>query len=93
MTACTPHGPNHAPSILLFNGTGTSANDVAAVETILKGSHLNYSTVNSEQLNGMSESHLMAYHVLIVPGGNFITIGHSLTTNTTANIHNAVQGG
>ena len=93
MSGCTPHGPNNAPSILLFNGTGTSANDVAAVETILKGSHLNYSTVNSEQLNGMSESQLMAHHLLIIPGGNFIRIGDSLTTNTTANIHNAVQGG
>jgi hypothetical protein len=32
------------PPILLFNGTGTSANDVAAVETILGDNHLSYAT-------------------------------------------------
>ena len=41
----------------------------------------------------MSESQLMAYRLLIVPGGNYITMGDSLTPSTTANIHNAVQGG
>jgi len=93
LTACGPPTSNQAPPILLFNGTGTSANDVAAVETILKDRQLNYSTVNSQQLNGMSESQLMAYRLMIVPGGNYITIGTSMTTNTTANIHHAVQGG
>src|SRR6266511_3817221 len=37
--------------IILFNGTGTSSSDVAAVEAILNSNHLNYSTVNSSQLN------------------------------------------
>src|SRR4051794_1230093 len=36
--------------ILLFNGTGASRNDVAAVEIILKRNHLNYSTVSSSRL-------------------------------------------
>jgi len=93
MTACSPPASSNVSPILLFNGTGTSANDVAAIETILKDSHLNYSTVNSRRLNGMGESQLMAYRLMIVPGGNFIAIGDSLTSNTTANIHNAVQGG
>jgi glutamine amidotransferase-like uncharacterized protein len=93
ITACTPHGPDNATAILLFNGTGTSASDVAAVEAILKASHLDYSTVNSAQLNRMSEAQLTAHHLLIVPGGNFITMGKNLTENATANIHNAVQGG
>ena len=79
--------------ILLFNGTGTSPNDVAAVETILNNNDLNYSTVNSSQLNQMSESQIRGYRLLIVPGGNFIDIGNSLTSSTTANIRNAVQNG
>ena len=79
--------------ILLFSGTGTSPNDVAAVETILNGNHLNYSTVNSSQLNQMSESQIREYRLLIFPGGNFIDIGNSLTSSTTANIRNAVQNG
>jgi glutamine amidotransferase-like uncharacterized protein len=79
--------------ILLFNGTGTSANDVAAMETVLKDSQLDYSTVNSRQLNGMSESQLMAHRLLIIPGGNFLAIGDGLTSSTMTNVHNAVQGG
>ena len=84
---------NAADQILLFNGTGASFKDVAAVETILDNRHLKYSTVNSSQLNGMSQSQLNAYHLLIVPGGNFIDMGNSLTSGTADNIHDAVQHG
>jgi glutamine amidotransferase-like uncharacterized protein len=66
---------------------------VAAVAAILKDKDLRYSTVNAQQLNRMSESQLMAYRLMIVPGGNFIAIANSLTPSTTANIHNAVQSG
>jgi hypothetical protein len=93
LTACAPTTPSDVPPILLFSGSGTSANDVAAIKAILKDRHLTYSAVNSRQLNGMSESQLMAYRLLVVPGGNFIAIGESLTPSTAANIHNAVQGG
>jgi glutamine amidotransferase-like uncharacterized protein len=79
--------------VLLFNGTGTSPNDVAAIEAILESNHLNYSTVNSSQLNEMGEAQIRLYRLLIVPGGNFIDIGNSLTSSTTANIRNAVQNG
>jgi len=40
ITACAPPESDQVPSILLFNGTGTSPNDVVAVETILKERHL-----------------------------------------------------
>ena len=93
LTACTPSESNHTPPILLFNGTGTSPNDVKAVEAILKERRLKYATMNSRQLNGMSESQLLAYHLMIIPGGNYISMGNSLTPTTTTNIHNAVQGG
>jgi glutamine amidotransferase-like uncharacterized protein len=79
--------------ILLFDGTGTSPSDVAAVETILNNNHLNYSTMNSSQLNQRSESQIRGYRLLIAPGGNFTDIGNSLTSSTTANIRNAVQNG
>jgi glutamine amidotransferase-like uncharacterized protein len=93
LTACAPPAPRNPPPILLFTGSGTSAGDVAAVKAILKDQHLEYSTVNSRQLNGMNESQLMAYRLMVVPGGNFIDISESLTPSTTANIHNAVQAG
>lgn len=93
MTACAPPASNDTHPILLFNGSGASPNDVVAVETILKDNHLKYSTVNSRQLNGMSEAQLMTHRLLIIPGGNYINIGNGLTSNTTTNIHNAVQDG
>ncbi|MBI3448190.1 MAG: hypothetical protein HY049_04635, partial [Acidobacteria bacterium] len=93
LTACAQPAPSGVPPILLFDGTGTSANDVAAVEAILKDGHPEYATVNSQQLNGMNESQLMAYRLIVVPGGDFIAIGDGLTPSTTANIHDAVQGG
>jgi glutamine amidotransferase-like uncharacterized protein len=93
MSGWTPPASITVPPILLFNGTGTSANDVTAVQSILRDNQLRYSTVNSQQLNSMGESQLMAYRLLIVPGGNYMDMGNGLASNTTANIHNAVQGG
>jgi glutamine amidotransferase-like uncharacterized protein len=94
LTACairsTSSGP---PAILLFNGSGTSPNDVAAVEKLLNESDFSYTTANSQQLNEMSESQLRAYRLLIVPGGNFEQIGNGLTSSTAANVRNAVHGG
>ena len=80
-------------SILLFNGTGSSPNDVKAVEAILKSDNLNYSTANSSQLNGMGESQMRGHRLLIIPGGNFVDMGNHLTARTTVNIRNAVQSG
>ena len=88
-----PLGSDEVPPILLFSGQGTSPGDVAAVETILNDRHFHYSTVSSSELNGMSESRLRAYRLLIVPGGNFVTIGKHLTSGTTAKVHGAVQAG
>ncbi|MDB5346394.1 MAG: hypothetical protein JWP89_4771 [Schlesneria sp.] len=93
MTSCASPASNTVPTILLFNGTGTWRNDVAAVEAILKDGHFDYATVNSGQLNRMSESELAAYRLLIVPGGNYIKMGDGLTPSTTAKIRKAVQGG
>jgi glutamine amidotransferase-like uncharacterized protein len=93
LTACAPSESNDVPQVLLFNGNGTTPNGIKAIKAILKDSHLRYVTVNSEQLNGMTESQLLAYRLMIIPGGNYITIGNSLRPGTTANIHNAVQNG
>lgn len=81
------------PLILLFAGTGTSPNDVAAVKAVLNDSHLSYSAADSFQLNGISESQLSRYRLLIVPGGNFVYMGNSLSDGTTTKVRNAVAGG
>jgi len=93
LTGCAPSKPNDAAEILLFNGTGTSPGDLKATEAILKEKHLAYTTVNSRQLNGMSASQLTAHRLLIIPGGNYITMGNSLTPQAATNNRNAVQGG
>jgi glutamine amidotransferase-like uncharacterized protein len=98
LTACrvssrVPLSSRKAAPILLFNGTGTSANDVAAIESILNRNHRAYSLSDSPQLNDMSGSRLGEYRLLIVPGGNFVAIGRSLDRRAAAKVHDAVGGG
>lgn len=90
-TACR-HDPGPA-SVLLFNGRGTSPNDVVAVERVLRDAHLTYATADSRQLGAMTVPRLRSYRLLIVPGGNFVEIGTSLTPVAVANVRNAVRGG
>jgi glutamine amidotransferase-like uncharacterized protein len=98
LTACGGRGDKDGSlptgaSILLFNGTGSSPNDVAAMERVLNSSHFSYSTATSLQLNAMNGSQIRGYRLLIVPGGNFVDMGRSLTSSTTASIRRAVQSG
>jgi glutamine amidotransferase-like uncharacterized protein len=92
-TACGPSAQTDRPPILLFTGIGTSSGDVAAVKRILDENRLEYRTATSRELNGLSVAQLMAYRLVIVPGGNFIDMSASLTPRTTASIHEAVQSG
>jgi len=86
-------GSGTTSTVLLFNGTGTSSTDVAAVETVLATLNLKYTTANTSQLDAMTQTQLEAYKLLIVPGGNSITIGDNLSHAATTNIRNAVQVG
>jgi len=79
--------------VLIFNGTGTSTNDVTAVKNVVTAAGLAYNTVNSGQLDAMTQSQLQAYKLFIMPGGNALTIGRNLSKNATANLHNAVSQG
>lgn len=90
-TGCSRH--TSPTPILLFNGNGVSVNDVAAIKTILDQESIGYATVNSAELNRLSRQQLAKYRLLIMPGGNFITMGKSLDTATGANIRYAVQHG
>jgi hypothetical protein len=76
--------------ILIFNGTGTGANAVAAIESVVKSLGLGYHTANSSQLGAMSQAQLAAYQLFIVPGGNSIKIGNALSSKATTNVRNAV---
>lgn len=82
---------NKAASVLLFNGTGVSLNDVAAIETILDSIHCDYSTISSSDLNAMSVPELRVHRLLIVPGGDFVVMGNSLKKSTGDSIRRAVK--
>jgi len=93
ITGCTSSQSDSSPAVLLFNGTGTSANDVRAIESLLKAKHLGYSLVNSSRLNAMSESQLAGYRLIVIPGGNFIEMGNGLTHDATLRLHKAIDAG
>ncbi len=80
-------------SVLLFNGRGTSPNDVAALEDILRESGLRYSTASSARLDAISESELKTYRLLVIPGGNYEDIGNGLAPHTAAKLRTAIGSG
>ncbi|MEP7324199.1 MAG: BPL-N domain-containing protein [Saprospiraceae bacterium] len=79
--------------ILLYNGKGTSTNDVKAIKNLLHSNHLNFTLINSTQLNGLDTARLKKHKLIIIPGGNFIEMGDNLTHETFINIQNAVHQG
>jgi hypothetical protein len=80
-----------AQPVLLFVGDGASSTDVTAVEGVLNTLGIGYITADSTQLNAMSEPQLGGYKLVIVPGGDSIMIGQSLTAETSSAIRGAVQ--
>ena len=86
-------GPKGSAPILLFEGSGTSAEDVEALEVVLRANGFSYETANSWETNRMTPEAMTRYRLLIVPGGNFETIGNRLTAETAATIRGAVGGG
>ena len=72
---------------------GTSPGDVAALEKILSREHLEYSTIGTRQLNGLTELEIRKCRLLIVPGGNFEQIGKSLSLAAAVNVRDAVRNG
>lgn len=79
--------------ILLFNGKGTSPNDVKAISNILSSNHLDFALVNSDQLNRLDTTELKKYQLIIISGGNFIDIGKNLTEATSSTIQKSVHQG
>jgi len=90
---CESSRPPGTPIVLLFNGAGTSPNDVLAIESLLRERRFPYATADSSRLNGMGAADLKAYRLLIVPGGNFEVIGNSLAPKTSESLRTAIRGG
>lgn len=79
--------------VLLYGGTGTSPNDVKAIETILSAHHIDYALATTAQLNEADSTQLKKYKLIIIPGGNFIDIGKGLTAATVSRIRQSVYQG
>lgn len=77
--------------VLLYVGAGTTSTDVTAVESVLGTLGFGYRTADATQLDAMSEQQLAGYKLIIVPGGNSITIGESLTSSSSTALRGAVQ--
>ena len=90
---CESSRPPGTPIVLLFNGAGTSPNDVLAIESLLRERRFPYATADSSRLNGMSAADLKAYRLLIVPGGNFEVMGNGLAPKTSESMRTAIRGG
>jgi len=72
---------------LLDGSPSYVTNDKALVNNL----GLDYDTANSAQLNAMTQAQMAAYKLLIIPGGNSITIGNNISSATTAHIKTAVR--
>jgi len=93
-TACqTRRIPSAPPPVLVFDGTGTSVSDVAAIESLLAENGLAYATASSSRLDQMTEVELSSHRLLIMPGGNFVAMGNHLQQATATKIRTAVQNG
>jgi hypothetical protein len=90
--ACARKG-TPPPPVLLFDGRGTSSEDVAAIESLLDENGIAHATAGSWRLDRMSADELGAYKLLIVPGGNYETIGKHLGPATPDRVRSAVQNG
>lgn len=93
LAGCARTGSKPGATVLLFNGTGSSPNDVKAVANILERKGLEYATASSAELDALSESQLKAMRLIIIPGGNYLTMGNSLAPATTGRIRDAVKAG
>ncbi len=91
--ACRSSQRTDSPAVLLYNGEGTSKNDVRAIEKLIEECGFNCVSVGSVQLDGMSDRELSGYRLIVFPGGNYIEMGNGLTTDTTQRIRRAVSIG
>lgn len=90
-TVPLPPAVPSAEPVLLYTGAGASSPDVAAVQSVLATLQLGYTTADSTVMNGMSEQQFGGYQLIIIPGGNSITMGENLSASTGAAIQGAVQ--
>jgi glutamine amidotransferase-like uncharacterized protein len=91
--SCSSQSFEPGRDILLYDGDGTSRNDVAAIEAILTKNKLSYSKIDFRQLSSLDETQLLRSKLLIVPGGDYIEMAEGLSDESVAKVRNAVDRG
>lgn len=79
--------------IVLFDGAGSSPNDVKAIKTLLNREKLDYITADSDELDLLTTEQLAHVDLLIMPGGNYEQMGKGLRAATAQRIRDAVNRG
>jgi glutamine amidotransferase-like uncharacterized protein len=79
--------------IILFDGAGSSPNDVQAIKSLLAREKLEYITADSDELDLLTAEQLAHAELLIMPGGNYEQMGKGLRADTTQRIRDAVNHG
>lgn len=77
--------------VMLFVGDGTWAAEISSLRSILSAHAATVQEVTSAQLNAMSVDDMAKFGLMIFPGGAGGTEAGSLTSQTHANLREAVQ--
>lgn len=101
-SSSTSTGTSQAPSapaaqrtwttdVMLFAGSGTWGTEVTNLENILNAHGIKFQEVTSAQLDAMSVDQMAQFGLMIFPGGSGGTEADSLSSQTHANLREAVQ--
>ena len=77
--------------VLLLSGSGTWPAEISSLEKILKEHGIQSRQATSQQLENLDLDSIASYSLLVVPGGNAITLTAELSKKTRLNIRTAVR--
>ncbi len=77
--------------VLLLSGSGTWPAEIYSLEKILREHGVQSRQATSQQLENLDLDSLASYSLLVVPGGNAITLTAELSKKTRLNIRTAVR--
>ena len=77
--------------VLLLSGSGTWPAEISSLEKILKEHGIQSRQATSQQMENLDLDSLASYSLLVVPGGNAITLTAELSKKTRLNVRTAVR--
>jgi glutamine amidotransferase-like uncharacterized protein len=77
--------------VLLLSGSGTWPAEISSLEKILKEHGIQSRQATSQQMENLDLDSIASYSLLVVPGGNAITLTAELSQRTRLNVRTAVR--